>query len=136
RRITRAKNVVFAAGVLGTVELLLKCKERGSLPNLSNMVGRRVRTNSEAILAASTRRKDADWSKGIAITSSVHPDEVTHVEPVRFNEGSDALAMLATLLTDGGPGMPRWRRFLKDAIRRPLDVLRAAWPFGRAKRGV
>ena len=136
RRVTRAKNVVFAAGVLGTVELLLKCKERGSLPNLSNMVGRRVRTNSEAILAASTRRKDADWSKGIAITSSVHPDDVTHVEPVRFSEGSDALAMLATLLTDGGPGMPRWRRFLKEAIRRPLDVLRAAWPFGRAKRGV
>src|SRR5690606_12507326 len=63
-------------------------------------------------------------------------DDVTHVEPVRFSEGSDALAMLATLLTDGGPGMPRWRRFLKEAIRRPLDVLRAAWPFGRAKRGV
>lgn len=136
RRITRARNVVLSAGVLGTVELLLKCKERGSLPNLSEQLGQRVRTNSEAILGASTNRPDADWSEGVAITSSMHPDEVTHVEIVRYSEGSDALAMLGTLLTDGGPGVPRWLRYCGQALRRPLDLLRVSWPFGRAKRGV
>lgn len=136
RRVTRAKNVVLSAGVLGTVNLLLQCKERGSLPNLSDQLGKCVRTNSEAILGASTSREGEDWSRGIAITSSMHPDEVTHVEIVRYSEGSDAMASLGTLLTDGGPGMPRWLRFLGRAVRRPVDLLRSMWPFGRAKKGV
>lgn len=136
RKITRAKNVVLSAGVLGTVELLLNCKSRGSLPNVSEQLGQSVRTNSEAILGASADHPKADWSEGIAITSSMHPDDVTHVEVVRYSEGSDALATLGTLLTDGGEGKPRWMRFLGQAMRRPIDLLRSSWPFGRAKRGV
>lgn len=135
RQVLRARNVVLSAGVLGTVKLLLECKERGSLPNVSEALGRMVRTNSEAILGVSSR-KDVNWSRGIAITSSIHPDARTHIEVVRYNEGSDALAPLATLLTDGGGGSPRWFTWLKNIAKNPGDFLRMSWPIGKAKRGV
>jgi cholesterol oxidase len=136
RQVTTAKQVVLSAGVLGTVKLLLECKLRGSLPNVSNALGRLVRTNSEAILGVTTREKGTNWSKGIAITSSIHPDEKTHVEVVRYSEGSDALAPLATLLTDGGAGAPRWIKWVGNIVRHPIDYLRGLWPFGMSKRGV
>jgi cholesterol oxidase len=43
-----ADQVIFSAGALGTVELLLRLQRKGSLPNLSPELGRRVRTNEEA----------------------------------------------------------------------------------------
>ncbi len=136
RKVTRAKNVVLSAGVLGTVKLLLECKERGSLPNVSDRLGEQVRTNSEAILGVTTEDRSVQYSKGIAITTSFHPDEHTHVEVVRYSEGSDALAPLATLLTDGGAGWPRPLKYLKNVITQPLTFLRSLWPFGKAKRGI
>ncbi len=136
RRVVRARQVVLAAGVLGTVKLLLECKDRGSLPRVSACLGERVRTNSEAILGVTTSSDKVNYSKGIAITTSFHPDEHTHVEVVRYSEGSDALAPLATLLTDGGPGLPRPLRYLKNVVTQPLTFLRSLWPFGKAKRGI
>jgi cholesterol oxidase len=136
RQVITAKQVVLSAGVLGTVKLLLECRARGSLPNVSNALGRLVRTNSEAILGVTTRQRGVNWSKGIAITSSIHPDDKTHVEVVRYSEGSDALAPLATLLTDGGPGAPRWLKWLGNVVRHPIDYARSLWPFGMSKRGV
>lgn len=136
RKVTRAKNVVLSAGVLGTVKLLMECKERGSLPNVSERLGQAVRTNSEAILGVTTEDRSVSYSKGIAITTSFHPDEHTHVEVVRYSEGSDALAPLATLLTDGGPGLPRPLKYLKNVLTQPLTFLRSLWPFGKAKRGI
>lgn len=136
RRVIRARNVVMAAGVLGTVQLLLECKARGGLPRLSDALGRAVRTNSEAILGVSSRRADVRFDRGIAITSSIHPDPVTHVEVVRYSDGSDALALLGTLLTDGGPGRPRWLRFFGNVARHPVDFVRSLWPFGASRRGV
>ena len=135
RQVLRARNVVLSAGVLGTVKLLLECKDRGSLPHVSAALGRMVRTNSEAILGVASR-KDVNWSRGIAITSSIHPDDRTHIEVVRYNEGSDALAPLATLLTDGGPGAPRWLKWLRNVATKPGDFLRMLWPVGKARRGV
>jgi cholesterol oxidase len=136
RKVTRARNVVLSAGVLGTVKLLLECKLRGTLPNVSDQIGNLVRTNSEAILAVVSHRKDVNHSKGIAITSSMHPDDNTHVEVVRYSEGSDALATLGALLTDGGPGMPRPLRYLKNILKTPVNYARSWWPFGAAKRGI
>lgn len=136
KKVLRARNVVLSAGVLGTVKLLLECKDRGSLPRVSDRLGEQVRTNSEAILGVTTSSRDVEYSKGIAITSSFHPDEHTHVEVVRYSEGSDALAPLATLLTDGGPGLPRPLKYLKNVLTQPLTFLRSLWPFGKAKRGI
>jgi cholesterol oxidase len=136
RQVTTARQVVLAAGVLGTVELLLRSKARGSLPRLSDAVGRTVRTNSEAILGVTSRRKDVRFDRGLAITSSIHADDATHVEVVRYSDGSDALAPLSTLLTDGGGRVPRWLRYLGNVIRHPIDFARSLWPFGTARRGV
>lgn len=136
RQVTRAHQVVLSAGVLGTVKLLLECKQRGTLPNVSAQLGSLVRTNSEAILAVVSHKKDVNHSKGIAITSSMHPDANTHVEVVRYSEGSDALATLGALLTDGGPGMPRPLRYLQNILKSPVNYLRSWWPFGAAKRGI
>jgi cholesterol oxidase len=136
RSTMRARNVVVSAGSLGAVDLLMRCKERGSLPRLSKALGEYVRTNSEALLGVRSRRNDIDYSRGIAITSGVYVDEKTHVECVRYGAGSDALAPLATLLTDGGPPWPRWMRWVGEIAKHPASFLRTLVPFGAAKRGV
>jgi cholesterol oxidase len=133
-RTIRARNVVVAAGSFGTVELLMRCKERGSLPRLSDALGNYLRTNSEALLAIRSRRPDVDYSRGIAITSGVFVDDKTHIEVCRYSAGSDALAPLATVLTDGGGSVPRWLRWVGQVIRHPLQFLRTAVPFGWAKK--
>ncbi len=136
KRKMRARQVVLSAGSLGTVNLLMRCKERGSLPRLSDALGEFVRTNSEALLGVRSRRNDVDYSRGIAITSGVYVDDKTHVECVRYGAGSDALAPLATILTDGGPPWPRWMRWLGEAATHPTSFLRTLVPFGAARRGV
>jgi cholesterol oxidase len=136
RREWTAPNVILAAGVLGTVGLLLDAKHHRRLPGLSPALGRRVRTNSEAIVTATSRRKDADFTDGVAITSGVHPDEVTHIQPVRYPRGSDLIGMLSKPLTDGGPGMPRALRFVANCVARPQDLLRSLNPSGWAQRTI
>jgi cholesterol oxidase len=133
-RVFRARGVVVSAGTLGTVKLLLRCKERGSLPRISDQLGNWVRTNSEALVGASARSDAVDYSHGIAITSGVHPDQDTHVEIVRYGKGQDFMALMVTYLTGGGAPWPRWLRWLGNMVRHPVGFLRVHWPFGWAKR--
>jgi cholesterol oxidase len=84
-----ARRVVFAGGVMGTVPLLLAMKEDpDGLPGLSDRVGEAVRTNSEALCGVVVPDRDADFSRGVAITSILHTDEHSHIEPVRYSAGS------------------------------------------------
>jgi cholesterol oxidase len=94
-----ADQVVFAAGTYGTQKLLLAMKETGQLPKLSDRIGGLVRTNSEAVLAATARGREIDYTQGVAITSSFHPDDHTHIEPVRYGKGSNAIGLLQTVLS-------------------------------------
>ena len=104
RRTFTAEQVVFAGNALSTQDLLHRLKER-SLPQLSDQIGALSRTNSEAVLSARSTSKDADYTEGVAITSSFHPDAVTHVEPVRYGRGSGALSLMNMALPDRpGPG--------------------------------
>ena len=136
RKVWNAPNVILAAGVLGTLDLLIRARENKTLPKLSPALGQRVRTNSEAIVGATSRSRDADFTDGIAITSSIYPDEFTHIEPVRYSRGSDVMGFLAKPLVDGGPGLPRPLRFLLVCLRHPLDFLRSLLPFGWAQRTI
>jgi cholesterol oxidase len=121
-----AEQVVFSAGVLGTVRLLAELKERGILPEISSRLGEMTRTNSESIPGASaTKVTDTDYSSGIAISSSIYPDPQTHIEGVRYPAGSNAMALLATLLVDGGGKVPRQVRFLGETVRHPVRFLRS-----------
>ena len=129
-----ADQVIFSGGVMGTVKLLLECKENGWLPDISDQLGRFVRTNSEAILAVESRDRTTNWNDHIAITSGIYPDEETHIEMVRFNEGSDVLLALGTLLTDDGGRIPRWVRFLGNIIRHPFQFFRFLWVPGQSTR--
>ena len=113
-RTLTAEQVVFAAAAIGTQKLLHKMKAQGHLPELSDRLGHLSRTNSESILGAIAPDTSVDYSWGIAITSSFHPDEDTHVEPVRYGKGSNAMAFMQTVLTDGDGPVPRWRTWLKE----------------------
>ncbi|WP_406453831.1 GMC family oxidoreductase [Streptomyces sp. NBC_00876] len=103
--VLRARKVVVAAGTYGTQTLLHTMKDRGLLPRLSARLGELTRTNSEGLVGAQTtdrryRRKhgtDADFTRGVAITSSIHPDENTHIEPVRYGKGSNAMGGMTVL---------------------------------------
>jgi cholesterol oxidase len=120
-----AEQVVFAAGTWGTQQLLHRMKAAGSLPNISAKLGVLTRTNSEALGGAETKlrgRKKHDFTQGVAITSSIYPDENTHIEPVRYGKGSNAMGLLSTLLTDGGGRVPRLVKWLAHAARHPGEV--------------
>lgn len=117
-----AKHVIFAAGALGTQKLLHRMRDLGYLPKLSTRLGTLSRTNSEAILGARTFSPTVDLTKGVAITSSIHPDHFTHFEPVRYGKGSNLMGMLATALADGG----RFRFFnwMKQTLSHPWHSIR------------
>jgi len=115
--------VVLAAGAMGTQRLLHRMRDEGLLPNLSRRLGELTRTNSEAILAARTFRHGADYTSGVAITSSFHPDRDTHIEPVRYGKGSNAMGLLATALADADKG-PRPLTWLREVARNPVAMAR------------
>ena len=120
-----AGQVIFAAGTYGTQKLLLSMKETGELPELSDQLGSVVRTNSEAVLAATARDREVDYTQGIAITSSFHPDDHTHIEPVRYGKGSNAIGLLQTVLSDGGGPVPRVFKTIGVALRHPAAFFRS-----------
>ena len=120
RRTTTARDVVLAAGTWGTQRLLHRLRDEGVLPRLSARLGELTRTNSEALLGAMTHRvPDIDLTRGVAITSSFFPLPDTHVENCRYGKGSNAMGLLATILVDGGGRVPRWVRFVGQAVRHP-----------------
>ena len=126
KTVVRTRNVVMSAGVLGTVNLLLKCRdELGTLPDLSPRLGRRVRSNSEALLGTTSRDTDTDFSKGVAITSHFWIDEKTSVEPVRYPRGSSLLRNLAFPLVEMGDSYAKrlWES-LKFIVNNPYDFLK------------
>ena len=117
-----AEQVIFAAGTWGTQLLLHRMKAGGLLPQISARLGVLTRTNSEALGGALTKlrnRKEHDFTRGVAITSSIHPDEYTHVEPVRYGKGSNVMGLLSTVMTDGGGRVPRWIKWLAQVARHP-----------------
>ena len=121
-----AQHVVLAAGTLGTQAILHAMKDTGVLQHLSDRLGMVTRTNSEALLGAQAAKVPSpSFDQGIAITSSFHPDEVTHVEPVRYGKGSNAMGLLSTILVDGGGRIPRPLRFLLQAARHPYAFARS-----------
>ncbi len=136
RRTFEAAELVLAAGVLGTLPLLLKCQNQGTLKRLSAQLGSRVRTNSETLMGVSAKNDDVDYSKGIAITSSIYPDDVTHVEPVRYPDGSDLMSLLSTIFIEASNPLIRPLKWLANIICHPINFLQVLWPFGWARRTI
>ncbi|MCW2787134.1 MAG: glucose-methanol-choline oxidoreductase [Marmoricola sp.] len=123
RRTFTAKQVIVAAASLGTQRLLHTMKDQGHLPELSDRLGYLSRTNSESILGAiAPVDSKIDYSRGVAITSSFHPDEHTHIEPVRYGKGSNFMSMMQTVLTDGDGPEPRWRTWMKEMWKQKKNI--------------
>ncbi|MEK6221264.1 MAG: GMC family oxidoreductase, partial [Chloroflexota bacterium] len=116
---------IVSAGVMGTLKLLFHCRDTTkSLTNLSPKLGERVRTNSEALLGATARKKDTDYSQGIAIASVFDADEVTKMEPVRYPAKSGLMRLLSWPLLDYTSGfLGRLRQIIVNTLRHPIDLL-------------
>ncbi|HLO29058.1 MAG TPA: GMC family oxidoreductase [Anaerolineales bacterium] len=124
---TYAKNVIFSAGVMGTMKLLLNLRDvKRSLPNLSSRLGHMVRTNSEALLGSLARKSEVNYSQGVSISSIYNHDEITRVEPVRYPAGSSLMRFLAAPLIDTDVSVPmRLLRFFGWALTHPVDFAKA-----------
>ena len=137
RRTFRARGVVVAAGALGTNKLLAECRHRGSLPRLSQRVGYVVRTNSESIQAVTAPDDSRDFSKAVAISSSIYPEPDTHIEVVGYGRNGDAISRLFTTMTGDGTRITRPLKWLGAMARHPLQTLKLFWwPFGWSRRTV
>jgi cholesterol oxidase len=133
RRTLTARQVVLSGSSLGTMDLLMRARQRGSLPAISDRLGYDVRTNAESIVGVRFPGNQHDMSGGIAIGSGIHIDQFTHIEATRYSRGSDVLGLIATLMVHGAG----WRRifiWLATAIRHPVRFARTAWPFGFARQ--
>ncbi|MGW3305391.1 GMC family oxidoreductase N-terminal domain-containing protein [Streptomyces sp. NPDC001073] len=133
-RTFKARRVVLAAGTYGTQTLLHRMKAGGQLPYLSEKLGELTRTNSEALVGAQTTGRryrkatgtaQVDFTRGVAITSSIHPDENTHIEPVRYGKGSNSMGGLSILQVPYAEGSSRALAWLTNAAKHPLLVLRS-----------
>lgn len=129
-----ADRVILAAGVMGTMPLLLQMKEDpNGLPRLSERVGDFVRSNSEALIAVLSPKKGTNFSKGVAITSILHTDDHSHIEPVRYGAGS---GFFRTLLAPHAPGPTVLSRIwggFAAFFRQPIRWLRALFVSDLAK---
>jgi len=136
-QVYEADQVIFAGGVMGTVDLLLKLKEDPEgLPRLSDRLGDYVRTNSESLIGVTSRNPNEDWSRGIAISSIIHTDEHSHIEPVRYPKGSGFYRLLSAPHVSGGSTLMRLANLVSVTVRNPLAVIRAALAGDWAKQTV
>ncbi|MQY22625.1 GMC oxidoreductase [Nocardia macrotermitis] len=121
-----ARGVVVAAGALGTNRLLQRCKADATLPNLSDRLGHLVRTNGESAVAITARDDERDFTNGVTITSSIHPDPETHIEAVTYGRSADSQSFLFTVLNDRGSRRTRPLHFLAAVGRHPVRAVRAS----------
>ena len=115
-----SKGVIFSGGVLGTVKLLLKLKQK-SLPKLSDKVGDDIRTNNETLISVSTANKESDLSKGVAIGSLLHTDDNSHLEVVRYSRGSGFWKLLHLPLAQGNTPPQRVFNVISQLLRSPVS---------------
>lgn len=115
-----AGAVIFSGGVMGTISLLTHLKEK-SLPRLSDMLGKRVRTNSESLIGVVSYDQQTDYSEGVAIGSLLHLDERRNLEPVRYGAGSGFWRLLVAPLTHAKSVAGRFTGIFTDWLRHPID---------------
>src|SRR5699024_10663056 len=122
-----ARRVVVCAPSYNPQTLLHRMRDSGMLPRLSEKLGTLTRTNSEALVGAMSKHVPwrEDLTQGVAITSSIHPNDSTHIEPVGYGKGSNAMGLLTTIQVPGGGEIPRWLRFLGASLRHPHVFVRS-----------
>ncbi|WP_346778626.1 GMC oxidoreductase [Burkholderia sp. Ac-20353] len=136
RRSFRCRGVIFSASSLGTMELLFRLKQSGSLPRISSDLGKRVRTNAESLVGVRFPNKDKSMSPGVAGGAGVYIDERTHIGAVRYPEGSVATGLMMTVLTGGRAGWTRILTWLWTLLIHPVKAIRVHNPIGFTRQTV
>ena len=131
----RTKHVIFSGGVLGTLKLLLKLKKT-SLPNISDKLGHDIRTNNETLVSVSSLEKDKNYSKGVAIGSILDTDENSHLEIVRYAEGSNAWKLLHLPYVIGNNVFSRLVKIVLALIKSPIKYFKIYFVNSWAKKTV
>ncbi len=130
-----AKNIIFSAGVIGNMKLLFSLKHRGKI-DISDSLGRNVRTNSESLIGVRKKGKETNFSEGVAITSGIYLDEKTHIEVVRYPKGANIMSIITTLLTEKSRGIWRLFSLIGNMFRHPLTAVQALNPAGWARQSI
>lgn len=126
----KVKKVIVAAGVLGTLELLFRCRDiTGTLSNISPYLGKVVRTNSEAVVGVLSKDPKTDLTKGTAISSHFYPDDHTHITQNRFPKGYTFMKWFTGPLVDNDRPFVRSLKTLIKIVLNPFRLYRM-W-FGR-----
>lgn len=135
RQVHTARGVIFAGGALGTNELLANCKHGGSLPRISDRLGKLVRTNSESVLTVLLPEDRENW-RDVTASSSVHVDADTHIELLTYGPDADMLSLLYTVLVGDGTRLTRPLKWLGAIGRHPAQWRKTLWPKGWSRRMV
>lgn len=117
RTILTTRGIILAAGTLGTMELLLRCRDRGGLPRISNKLGDDVRINNEEFLFSTTRNEGGDASQGTAANGYVAVED-TRVVHAHFPPRSDFFRLITMRF-----GGSRWKRLARLPFQ-PADAFR------------
>lgn len=107
-----AKRVILAAGVIGSLDLLLRARdEHGSLAHVSASCGDIVRTNSEALcVVLDNDAKTTLNADGAAISSDFYPNDHTHITQNRLSKAYAMMRFMFLPMVDGAdPKVRRWR---------------------------
>lgn len=122
-RLFKSNGLVMSAGVIGTLNLLLKQKHQyKTLTGLSDRLGKNIRTNSKSIGGVTSARKKLN--NGVAITSIFAPDKDTHIELVKFPDKSDGMRLFGFPAAGKGNGFVRTMKMLGNVIAHPVEFLR------------
>lgn len=135
RRTHTARGVIFAGGALGTNELLVNCKLRGSLPRISDLLGEMVRTNSESVLNVRLPEDLKTWND-VTASGCVQVDQKTQIEFLTYGRHADLMGLMYTVLVGKGNRVTRPMKWLARIASQPLQWLKTLWPVGWSRHMV
>ena len=121
-RTVRGKKVIIAGGSLGSTELLLRCKQNESLPNLSPMLGKNFSGNGDLQAFAINTKISTESAYGPTITSMIdfRPTQPLNVKFIAEEGGfPDALVPIANALLprlDNINSIPEIKNVIKEFI--------------------
>lgn len=136
-----AEQVVVSAHAYGTAQILFRMKHQGKLPNLSDQLGKRARTNSEALI--SVQRSEHSFKSDperfhivpgtSSVTAAVQADKESTMGPVYYGAGSDSMSLMYTAMAPKGEeGFKSW---LKQLLEHPHETLSVDNALAWAERG-
>ena len=129
RTVFISRGIILAGGTLGTLKLLLQNKyQYKTLTNISNCLGDKVLTNSETLCAVSGIKHK--MNNGLAITSVFNPDDNTHIEVVKYPDGSNSLKWFFSLSATGArSNFLRILKLLWNTISHPVAFIKTVFNF-------